>query len=67
MITKNSKIGEVIRKYPETLPVFEKYQLRCLGCPAAEPETIKDAAEIHGIDLDSFINSLNKAIGGKNE
>ncbi len=66
MITEDSKIGEVIRNYPETISVFEKYQLGCLGCPAAEPETIKDAAQVHGINLDSFIKDLNEAIAKKN-
>jgi hybrid cluster-associated redox disulfide protein len=65
MITEKSLIGEVFRKYPKTEKVFRKYQLGCLGCPASEPETIKEAALIHGINLESFINDLNKAISEK--
>jgi|GEM_PF-2252464 hypothetical protein len=31
MITENTIILEVLRKYPESLKVFAKYGLKCLG------------------------------------
>jgi hybrid cluster-associated redox disulfide protein len=67
MITKKSFIGEIIEKHPETIPVLGKYQLGCLGCPMAGPETIADAAQVHGVDLDSLIKDLNQAINEKNK
>jgi len=59
-ITKKSKIKEIIEKYPETIPVFQKYGLGCMGCFAATLETIEEAAQVHHIDLNSFVNDLNK-------
>ncbi len=61
-ITEKSAIKEVIKKHPEIVSVFEKYELGCVGCPAAASETIENIAEIHDINLKTFIRDLNKAI-----
>ncbi len=60
-ITKESKIKEIIDKKPEAVSVFQKYGLGCVGCFAASMESVKEAAEAHGIDLNSFLNDLNDA------
>ncbi len=60
-ITKNNKIKEIIEQKPEAVSVFQKYGLGCVGCFAASIETVKEAAEVHGIDLNSFIKDLNDA------
>jgi len=59
-ITKEMKISEVIKKYPETAFVFLEYGLGCVGCPMAAPETIEEAANLHQVDLDKFLEDLNK-------
>ena len=59
-ITKEMKISEVIKKYPKTAFVFSEYELHCLGCPLAEPETIEDVVKIHQIDIKKFLKDLNK-------
>ncbi len=62
MITKEMKIEEVLQKYPETMEVFMKYGFHCLGCAASSFENIEDGANVHGIDIDKFIEELNKII-----
>jgi hybrid cluster-associated redox disulfide protein len=62
MINKNMSIEEIVRKYPETIPVFEKYGLGCVGCQAALFEDIQQGAEIHGIDIDTLLSSLNQVL-----
>jgi hybrid cluster-associated redox disulfide protein len=32
----------------------------CLGCPSSQMESLAQAADIHGIDLDVLIEELNK-------
>jgi len=61
-INKNMKIGEVLKNHPETLDVFISYDLGCMDCPMSEPETIKEAADVHGINIDKFIEDLNRAV-----
>ncbi len=60
-IKKDSKIKEIIEEKPETIAVFQKYGLGCVGCFAAALETVEEAAEVHDIDLESFIKDLNQA------
>ena len=55
-------IREVIEKYPETVSVFAKYNMGCIGCIAASFESLKDIAAVHGTDVDAFVKDLNEAI-----
>ena len=59
-ISKEMTIGEVLQKYPKSAFVFLDYGLHCVGCPMANPETIKEAANLHGINLKKFLEDLNK-------
>jgi len=61
-ITEDMNIKEVIDKYPETIDVFAKYNMGCIGCIAASFEKIKDIAGVHGVDVESFVNDLNSAV-----
>jgi hybrid cluster-associated redox disulfide protein len=55
-------INEVVSKHPETIPIFEKFGLGCVGCEAALFENIEQGAEVHGIDVETLITSLNSII-----
>jgi hybrid cluster-associated redox disulfide protein len=61
-ITQEMNIKEVIEKYPEIIPVFQKYNMGCIGCIAASFEKLSDIASVHGIDVKTFVNDLNAAI-----
>ncbi len=61
-ITEKMTIGEVILNWPALAPVFLKYGLHCVGCPMSVPETIKEAAQVHQIDIKKFIKELNEAV-----
>lgn len=61
-INEDMNIKEVIDKYPETLSVFAKYNMGCIGCIAASFEKISDIAAVHGVDVKTFVKDLNTAI-----
>ncbi|MDD4291348.1 MAG: DUF1858 domain-containing protein [Clostridia bacterium] len=61
MITKDTLIVDAIRIKKETIPVFGAFGLGCVHCLAANTETIEQAAMTHGLDLDEFLDALNKA------
>ncbi len=61
-ITKNMSIAEVVKKYPQTIEVFFNYDLHCVGCVAAEFDTIESGAMIHGINVEYLLFDLNKII-----
>lgn len=60
MITKEMTIGEVIARSPQTAAVFLSFGMQCVDCPTARGESIEDAAEAHGIDLDELLHQLNR-------
>ncbi len=60
-VTKEMPIGDVVRKFPETIPVFMKHGLHCIGCAVAAFESIAEGAAAHGIQVDPLIDDLNTA------
>ena len=61
-ITKNSIIGDVLDKYPETAEAFFSIGMLCLGCPASRGETIEEACMVHGANADELIDVLNRIV-----
>jgi hybrid cluster-associated redox disulfide protein len=61
-ITSDMAIGEVVSKYPNTINIFFKHGLGCVGCAVARFENIEQGAMAHGIDLDALMNDLNQAV-----
>ena len=56
---KNTKIGEILEKAPEKAEVLLEIGMHCLGCPASQMETLEEACEVHGIDVEEVISKLN--------
>ncbi|HID71596.1 MAG TPA: DUF1858 domain-containing protein [Thermoplasmata archaeon] len=66
-ITKDMSIIEAVSSFPETVEIFMKFGLHCLGCAAASFENIEQGALAHGIDVDALMKALNEAVGDKEE
>jgi hybrid cluster-associated redox disulfide protein len=60
MITKEMTITEILRRYPQTLSVFQRYGLDCYDCQIAEFEQLEHGATVHKVDLDTLIAELNR-------
>jgi len=67
IISPKSSIAKILKNYPETAVVFLHYNLHCAGCPMAEPETLSDVSDLHGVDVEKLIGDLNKVINKKNK
>jgi len=59
-ISKDMTIGELLEKAPEKAEILLQAGMHCLGCPASQAETIEEACEVHGIDVNEIIEKLNK-------
>jgi hybrid cluster-associated redox disulfide protein len=55
-------ISELLSRWPQTIPVFQKHRMACVGCSMANFETISSAADIYQLPLISFIVELNEAV-----
>ncbi len=61
-ITPEMAIGDVIGRYPNTVPVFMGHGLACVGCAVARFENIGQGAMAHGINIDALMQDLNRAV-----
>ncbi len=64
-ITKDNPIEEIVTKHPETMMVFMKHGLHCVGCHVAAFESIEQGAMAHGIDVNALVTDLNKVVSAK--
>lgn len=60
MFNKDTKIGEIIEIAPEKAEILLQAGMHCLGCPASQEETLEEACEVHGIDVEELVKELNK-------
>ena len=61
-VTKDMNILEIAQKHPESIEVFHKYGLGCLGCAAARFENLEAGAKVHGYDPDAMVADINALI-----
>ena len=64
LITRDSLIGDIIRVYPEVIPVLRQMGMGCLGCPSSAGESVANAAGIHGLPVDKLVGEINEKIQG---
>ena len=60
MITKDMTIGEVIRVKENAPEILMSFGMGCIGCPSAQAESIEDAAMVHGLNLETLMEAINK-------
>lgn len=61
-ITKEMSIIEIVQNYPESIEVFARNGLGCIGCAAARFENLEAGAKVHGIDPDKLVEEINAVI-----
>ena len=58
----NLKVAELLADRPQTIAVFTRHHMACVGCPIAAFETIAEVAAIYRLDVASFLAELEQAI-----
>lgn len=64
MLSPTLIVADLLKIRPETIPVFIKYRMACVGCAMSSFETIKDAASIYRLPYQQFLNELQQVIWG---
>jgi len=67
MIDKEMKIEEVLRRYPQAIPVFARFGIDCAECQISGYENLEHGAKVHGIDLSTLLAELNAAVTVKEQ
>lgn len=61
-VNKETRIGEIVQKYPECIDILMAAGMHCLGCAASQMESLEDACMVHGIDSQLLEDALNQVI-----
>ncbi len=61
-IAADSLVEQVVESHPETVLVFVRHGLQCVGCYISPYHTIADSAREFAIDLQPLLAELNHAV-----
>jgi hybrid cluster-associated redox disulfide protein len=59
---KHTSVSDIMVNWPQTVPVFIKYQMLCVGCYAGPFHTIADACFEHDIAEQKLLHDLAIAL-----
>ncbi len=62
IIKRDMTIKEIIDIDEELSEIFFSFGMFCIGCAMASGETLEEACEVHGIDVDEILKALNIAV-----
>lgn len=59
-IKRNMTIAEALKLKPQIAGVLMSKGMHCLGCVIAQGETIEQAADVHGLDIEELVKEINE-------
>lgn len=64
-VTKETLIGEALMIDMGIANILMESGMHCVGCPAAQGESIEEACGAHGMDADALLEKINAYLAGK--
>ncbi|MGQ9599565.1 MAG: DUF1858 domain-containing protein [Anaerolineae bacterium] len=61
-ITADSLVQQVVERYPQTIFIFARHGLNCVGCYISPYHTIADTAREYALSLGPLLDDLNRAV-----
>lgn len=64
-ISKEMTLGEIVRDFPQAVPVMLEKGLHCIGCHVAAFETVEQGAKAHGMadkEIEKMVSEMNNAL-----
>ncbi|SNT43633.1 DUF1858 domain-containing protein [Jannaschia aquimarina] len=58
-------LADLMEAWPETVPVFLRHDMLCVGCMIAPFHTVVDACVEYGLVIDEFVAELCAAVDGE--
>ena len=55
-------LSELMTHWPQTIPVFLRHKMLCVGCLVGPFHTVVDACAEYHLDQDEFMAELNAAV-----
>ena len=58
-ITQDMIISDIIGIDRGLAPILMRHGMNCVGCPAAQGESLEQAAMVHGMDVEGIVEEMN--------
>ena len=55
-------LADLLTKWPETIPVFMRHRMLCVGCYISPFHSVSDACAEYGLDEEKFFDELKAVI-----
>lgn len=59
-IIKDTLISDILKAFPKSMEIFEKYNMGCFSCMGVQNETLEKGCLMHGLDVNAVIKELEK-------
>ncbi|GHU38544.1 disulfide oxidoreductase [Clostridia bacterium] len=64
-VTKDTLIGEALQIDRNIGKFLLEIGMHCIGCPSAQGESLEEACEVHGTDVDELLAKINEYLESK--
>lgn len=61
-LRSDQTIEQILALWPQTIPVFIRFHLLCIGCPITPFHDLADVCRAHGISIEPVETALRAAI-----
>ncbi len=61
-ITKDMTVSDILAIYPDAYNILINMGMYCITCPAAQMESLEEAAYVHGLDPDMIMREINASM-----
>jgi hybrid cluster-associated redox disulfide protein len=66
-ITADSLVQDVVEYHPQTIAIFARHGLQCVGCYISPFHTVADSAREYAMALECLLSDLNQAISAETQ
>lgn len=64
-ITADTLVEDIVERHPQTISIFNRHGLGCVGCYISSFHTIADSAREYAVHIEPLLNDLNRVVAAK--
>jgi hybrid cluster-associated redox disulfide protein len=61
-LSEDMTMGQLVQYYPSTIKVLFGFGMGCVGCPSSQGETIRQACDVHQIDIEELMEAIQDEV-----
>lgn len=59
IVTEDTILADILKNVENAEPILLGFGMHCLHCPCSVGESLKEACEVHDIDINLILEKLN--------